>query len=63
MTYCVKIRKLDGKRWKFYASNGGLNSLRIHAVEFSKKEHADKTAEEINKLHGTEYQARVETFA
>jgi hypothetical protein len=63
MTYCVKVRKLSGKKWKFLSSNGGLNPLRIHAVEFTDKDRADKQSAEINALHGSEYQAKVEIFS
>lgn len=62
-SYCVKVRKLSSKKWKFFASGGGLNSLRIHAVEFKAKEAADETAAEINKLHGSEYEAKAQLFS
>jgi hypothetical protein len=48
MAFHIKLRKVGGKSWKFLTSNGGLNSLRVHAAIFSDEARAQQVVAEIS---------------
>lgn len=45
-THFVKVLPPGGKAWKFLASGGSVNGLRVHALQFS-QERATACAQEI----------------
>ena len=61
--FCVKVRKVNQKRWGFLTPRGGVNYLRIHASQFYDESKADACAHDIVESNPGEWQARVEVFA
>lgn len=61
--YCVKARKIGGKRWAFVTPRGGTNYLRIHASQFPDKTRAEGLVQDINESNPGEWEAKVDIFA
>jgi hypothetical protein len=58
-TFHVKVRKKDSKRWAFLSSGGGMNYLRIHAIEFSEESRALEAVNDIV-TGNPEYEAKIQ---
>jgi hypothetical protein len=62
MTYAVKVRKIGEKTFKFVSSGGAINSLRVHAIQFSDEKKASGFVAE-NSSSNPEYEFKVVSLA
>jgi hypothetical protein len=47
MTYAIKVKHEEDKRWSFLTSSGGTTYLRMHASQFQDDGKASKLVAEI----------------